>query len=156
MIAFMSMSNLDESIFLNVDLEVFSKSNLQPLVDAMGNKVVVLHVSLYKRTHEAHVELSGSHLPRTIRHLKSPELLIVGFCSLIQELPPTARELWDAAKSRIFDIGIGPPKRDTFYRATIGREAIRAAAEVRAQIAITVYGPMKTVRRPKTKQPANS
>jgi hypothetical protein len=135
----------DKTKFLNVDLDIFSKSDLQPLADAMGKKVIVLHVGRFKRTYEAHLELSGSPLPQ-VRHPKSPEALIIEFCRLIEELPPAARKMWEAAKTRTFDIGIKAPGPSSCYWSSISPEALRAASEINAQIAVTVYGPMKRAK----------
>ncbi|MGA3372721.1 MAG: hypothetical protein ABSC48_13275 [Terracidiphilus sp.] len=143
----MTQSVLDKTRFLNVDLDVRSKSDLQPLADAMGKKVIVLHVGRFKRTYEAHLELSGSPLPQ-VRHPKSPEMLILGFCRLVQELPPGARELWDSAKTRTFDIGIEAPGPSNCYWSAISPKALRAASEINAHIAVTVYGPMKRAKVP--------
>jgi hypothetical protein len=145
MIAFMDMSNLDKNSFLNVDLEIFSRSDLRPLVAALGSRVMVHYLGMEFRKHKAYLCLTGAQ-PKT------PETGVLRYCKLIQKLPPKERALWDTAKSRGFDIGIEAPKRDTYYWAAVGSEAIRAAAEIGAQIAITVYGPMKIAQKPKKKQ----
>jgi hypothetical protein len=144
MIAFMGMSNLDKSCFLNVDLEIFSKSDLQPLVAALGSKIHLHYLGTEFRLFKAYFDLAEQP--------KTPEHGILRYCKLIQKLPPKERALWDAAKSRSFDIGIEAPKRETYYWSAVGSDAIRAAAEVGAQIAITVYGPMRVARLPKKKQ----
>jgi hypothetical protein len=136
--AFMDVSKLDKSSFLNVDLEVFSKSDLQPLVDALGSKVHVHYLGMEFRLFKAYVDLPEQP--------KTPESGILRFCELIQKLPSSARAVWNTAKSRSFDIGIEPPGRGRHYWSAIGSRAIRAAAKVDAQIAITVYGPMKRLK----------
>jgi hypothetical protein len=65
---------------------------------------------------------------------------------LIQGLPPDAKSLWFAAKTRTFDIGIEAPGRNSYYWSALSEEAIKAAAEVNAQIVVTIYGPMKRPR----------
>src|SRR5947199_239815 len=44
--------------FRNVDLDIDSNSDLQPLVTALGKKVIVLYVKRIRRTHSAHLELA--------------------------------------------------------------------------------------------------
>lgn len=144
----MGMSNLDKSSFISVTLEVFSKSDLQPLVAALGSKVHVHYLGMEFRLFKAYFDLA--------ERPKTPKTAVLRYCKLIQKFPPQARAIWNAAKSRSFDIGIEAPKRGNYYWSAVSSEAIRASAEVGAQIAISVYGPMKTVRRPKKKQPANS
>jgi hypothetical protein len=147
----MAQSILDKTLFLNVDLDIVSKSDLQPLVDAMGKDVFVLYVGRVRRHYEAHLEWNGSHMPPN-SYQSSPESLILKFCKLVQRLNPDVRALWDSAKTRSFDAGISAPKRGNYYWTAIGSEAIRTAAEVGAQVGITVYGPMKTIGKAKAQR----
>jgi len=142
----MAMSKLDDSLFLNVDLDIYSKTDLQPLVDALGNKVIEMWVGRVRRTYEAHLEVTWE--PR-----KTPSSTILRFCKLINTLPPAKRRLWNAAKSKSLDVGIEAPKRNRHFWSAVSPEAVSAAAEVGAQIAITIYGPMK-VSKPKKKRAA--
>ena len=142
------MSDLDNSSFLNVDLEVFSKTDLQSLVAALGSKVHVHYLGMEFGLFKAYLDLAVQP--------KTPELGILRYCKLIQKLPPTARAAWNAAKSRSFDIGIEAPKRGSHYWVAVGSDAVRAASEVGAQIAISVYGPMKMARKTMKKVPANA
>lgn len=141
----MAMSKLDTSLFCNVDLDIYSKSDLQPLVSAFGDKIIDLYVGRVKRTYEAHLELGAWKRNQT------PSWVMLGFCKLIKELPPGKRRIWDAAKTKSFDIGIAAPTKGIHYWSAVNGEAVRAAAEVGAQIAITGDGPMKAAPKPKRK-----
>ncbi|MGA2216786.1 MAG: hypothetical protein ABSG51_01780 [Terracidiphilus sp.] len=129
---------------MSVTLEVFSKSDLQPLVAALGSKVRVHFLGTEFRLFKAYRDLADRP--------KMPETSVLRYCRLIEKLPPEERALWDSAKSRSFWIGIDAPGPGTYYWSAVGSDAIRAAAEVGAQIAITVYGPMKVARKSKKKQ----
>ena len=62
------MSNsIDEerTTFLNVDLDIISKSRLEPLVAAFGKKVSVLYVGPEHSLHSAHLELGGPRFPKS-------------------------------------------------------------------------------------------
>lgn len=83
--------------FLNVDLDIHSKSDLQPLVAVLGEKVLVLHVGRHKRTYHGHLEVTK---------LKDADQTIRVFCALIQELPRAERKMWNDAKLREFNIGV--------------------------------------------------
>jgi hypothetical protein len=146
--ALMKMSKLDKSRFLNVDLEIFSKSDLQSLAAALGPKVHIHYLGTEFGLFKAYLDLTQQ--PRT------PESGILRLCKLVQKLPPSERAIWNAAKSRSFDIGIEAPNRGRHYWSAVGSEAIRAAAEMNAQIAITVYAPMKHAPQPKEKPKASS
>lgn len=151
----MSQSVLDKSQFLNVDLDIISNSDLKSLVEAMGDRIIVLYVGRVKRHYEAHLELAGSALP-TARHPKIPEILILRFCRLIQDLPHQARKLWDSAKTRSFDVGIVARGPMHHYWFALTPKAIEAALEINAQIAVTVYGPLKRAKVPSKPRKAKS
>ena len=139
------ISKRDESFFANVDLDIFSREDLRALVGAFGNKVIEMWVGKVRRTYEAHLELGWSKK-------QTPTAIILGFCKLIESLEPSKRQLWDAAKTKSFDIGIYAPTRNHYYWSAVSPEAVRAAAAVGAQIAITVYGPMKAAKRKANKK----
>jgi len=136
----MPPSKLDKNCFVNVDLDIYSKKDLKPLVDALGRGVIDLYVGRVKRTYEAHLEL-GWH------HKRNPTSIIAGLCKLIEALPPAKRRIWNGAKLKSFDIGIEAPARGAHYWDAVSPEAVRAAARIGAQIAVTVYGPMKAAKR---------
>lgn len=143
----MNENSSNKSQFLNVDLDIYSTRDLRPLVAAIESKVIVLHVGKHNRTWEAHLELNNFHLdPR------KPDTGIRRFCKLIQKLPPEAQDIWNAAKIRRFDIGIDSAKGQDYWCA-LTPETLMAAAELRAQIAVTVYRyDMKSKRTSKAKK----
>ena len=119
--------------FLNVDLDIYSKSNLQPLVTALGKNVIVLHAGLDRRTFCAHLELA--------RVTRSADSTIRGFCSLIQALPGTERDLWNSARVRDFNIGVQAATQPFSHEIALAAETVKAASEVSARIVFTVYAP---------------
>jgi len=124
--------------FLNVDLEIFSRSPIEPLVAAFGRKVQALYMGLEFGLHKAVLETTGRP--------KSPDLCILRFCRLIQSLPAREQTLWNSAKARTFDIGVQAPMRGRLYWSLISAKAVRAAAEVNARIAMSVYNPKNSKR----------
>ncbi len=142
----MATSKLDKSTFMNVALEIFSRSDLTPIADAFGSKVTVFYLG-------KEFGLFKAYFYPGWQQSNTPETGILRYCKLIEKLPMKERKLWDSAKSRSFDLGFEGPKKDRYYWGAVSQEAIRAAAEVGAQIAITIYGPMKVVK-PKKKRAA--
>jgi hypothetical protein len=127
-------SGVPETIrFLNVDLDVYSKSNLQGLVSAPGKKVSVLHVGRNKRTFCAHLELS--------RITKDADSTIRAFCGLIESLPSAERELWNKAKIRDFNIGVQAGSRPYSHEIVLAAATVKAASDVGARIVFAVYAP---------------
>lgn len=123
----------DTTQLLNVDLDIYSRSDLQPLVTALGKKVFVLHVGRYKRMYKAVLELN--------RLAKSADSKILAFCALIRALPKAQRQLWDKATVREFSIGIQAELQPITFEITLDERTVRAASEVRARINLTIYSP---------------
>jgi hypothetical protein len=117
--------------FLNVDLDIYSKADLQPLVAALGKKVMVLYVGRIKQTHSAHLELT--------KITKSADTTIRGFCSLIETLPRMERDLWNAAKVRDFNIGVQAGTEPLSTEFALATETLRAAHKLGARIIFTIY-----------------
>ena len=131
--------------FLNVDLDIYSKADLHPLVTALGKKVVVLHVGRIRQTHSAHLELA--------KITKTADATIRGFCSLIEALPQLERGLWNAAKVRDFNIGVQAGTQPHSTEFDLPPEALKAAHELGARIVFTVYAheqPKKLIPKGRT------
>ncbi len=69
--------------FLNVDLDIYSRSRLQPLVDAFGKRVMVLHTDRAGRLYRVLLEVSGQ--------APTVDATIRAFCRLIRALMPAQR-----------------------------------------------------------------
>ena len=87
--------------FLNADLDVFSDRDLQPLIDEIGERALLLHGGPFT-----------DELPFMARYeiydgcdTKSPEILIVAFCLLIESLSSTSRAIWGSSRERVIDLG---------------------------------------------------
>src|SRR5688572_19255015 len=123
----------EETQFLNVDLDVFSRESLAPLVAALGERVFVLHEGRWGRRYSANVELAGNV------HTKDADFLIKHLAALITKLPPSARRLWKRASAREFNIGIQGALKPRSFELRIKPETLAAAARLDARIVITVY-----------------
>lgn len=126
--------------FLNVDLDVYSRCDLQPLVNSFGKKVIALYVGHEKRGYAAHLELAGLQKP-------SADSTIRAFCTLIRALHKTERELWNGAKSREFCVGVEAGQQPFASDFRIEAQTVKAVAELGAVIVLTVYGPERAKRR---------
>jgi hypothetical protein len=126
--------------FLNVDLDVYSRYDLQPLVNSFGKRVIDLYVGRERRGYSAHLELAGLQKP-------SADSTIRAFCTLIRALPKMERELWNGAKSREFSVGVQAGRQFFACDFRIEAQTVKAVAELSALIVLTVYGPEKARRR---------
>jgi hypothetical protein len=127
--------------FLNVDLDVYSGSDLQPLVSGFGKKVIALYVGRERRRYSAHLELAA------YQKKPSADSTIRAFCTLIRALPKTERELWNGAKTREFSVGVQAGRKPLACDFRIEAQTVTAVAELGAVIVLTVYGSEMAKRR---------
>jgi hypothetical protein len=127
--------NRDATHFLNVDLDLHSKTDLEPLVSALGRKVLKLHVGRIGLTYCVHLEVE--------RRTKDADSTIRAFCALIKSLPSSERELWNAATKRDFNIGVQAGTHPFSHEIVLASETVKSASELCARIVFTVYAPEK-------------
>jgi hypothetical protein len=120
---------------MNVDLDIVSHVPLDGLVQAMGEGVFVLYVGGKGRKHEARVELASSHMGMTA------DRTITGLVALVKGLAPRYRKIWDAAKTRDFNVGIEAGLEPHSYELRLDRRTVDAVAEVGGNLIVTVYAP---------------
>ena len=134
--------------FLNVDLDIYSRSDLQPLVTALGKKVYELYVGRDRRTYSAHLELT--------KITKNADAAILAFCALIRLLPRAERRVWNSARVRELNIGIQAALQPHSYVTLVSAQAVKAAAEIGARIGFTVYAPDDRRRRARSLRPKSN
>src|SRR5829696_8586239 len=120
-----------ETTFLNVDLDIYSKFDLQPLVTALGQKVIVMYVGREGRFYSAHLELA--------RRPKTADAIIRGFVTLIRALPRAERKLWNTAARRDFNVGIQAASQPRSYELPLATQTIESISNLKARIVVTVY-----------------
>ena len=87
----------DETGFLNVDVDVFSKVALEPLAAALGDRVSLHYVGRVRRgPFQRHFALYSP---------KNADAAIRGLVKLIRSLPSSPLRLWNNASRRVFDVG---------------------------------------------------
>ena len=116
--------------FLNVDVEVVSTGDLEPLAAAMARGACQL--AYYRRGGRHHVRFELDTSPR------SADQGIRAFAKLLNRLPPKARRLWNAARRRDFDIGIQAPRHSGSAILELSREAVQLVGKLRGRILFTV------------------
>jgi hypothetical protein len=129
--------------FLNVDLEIESHHNLQPIVEEFGDDVHNLYCGEAQGHYLATFELHGS--------LKSdPDSIIYSFCRLIESFDNEAKKLWESAFTKIFDIGYECGSEPTSYSSEIRVGTIERVALLGASIRVTIYpsGPINPANNP--------
>ena len=146
--------------FINVDLEVSSRTDLAVFAEAVATKAVVLYVGKVRRRFLVNLEARSSRL-------SSPEKAIWAPLEVVKSLPPSARAAWKSAQSRVFNVGyqggefvtllherpIGsgcwyakdPRHAASPCESSFSPELLKAVAAVGGSIATTIYPPTREV-----------
>jgi hypothetical protein len=125
----------DETEFINVDLEVSSRSSLDALVTAFKEELFLLYSGKYDGINSANFEVYGSWSNA------KPEKLIKRFVSFVEKLPSDVRRVWDRARARDFNIGISVARKARPYELCLPLKALQQITSVKGRLIITVYAP---------------
>ena len=130
---------IEETEFLAVDLVIVSSRRIDLLAPAFGRHVSVMRNEKIGR--KTILLLStGEYTPQNNNIDKRINNIILSQVKLVQAFPKEARQQWDNAMTRTFDIGIQAGKSPTLYEMRLARQTVSAVSEVGGSIQITVYG----------------
>jgi hypothetical protein len=118
--------------FLNVDVDVWSTSDLQPLITALGRHILVHYVGEERGAYSAHLSLASAYN-------RDADTRIRRLVALIDRLPPAARRLWDRARARDFNLGIQGGLAPFSHEIALEERTVALVAGVRGRIVITTY-----------------
>ena len=124
--------------FVNVDLEIRARRKLDALAAAMGDRIMVLYCGpIGDRKYLLSVE--SEHLT----HWGDPDQTLRRLCSVVEQIPPIERAIWDKAK-KVFDIGYeivgtSKPLKRTSGGFSLRSETLRRATDLGAELAVTMY-----------------
>jgi len=116
--------------FLNVDLDIETMADPRAFVDAMASTAY----SLERPPGRASFELAAP------ADEQDPAVIILEFARAIGNLSGPGREFWNRAARRSFDIGLQSHRLTSPINHRLPPEVLRAAAELEAEVAITLYG----------------
>jgi len=117
--------------FLNVDLDLRSKSDLGPLVAALEPKAFDLNPGGDKNFVVLEVlTLDPKTIDATIRE----------FFEAFRALPPGARKIWDQCHSRVFNIGIQAGRQPYSSEFSISPKSVSLVSSMNAEMTLTIYG----------------
>lgn len=118
--------------FLNVDLEIESHHNLQPVVEDFGDDVHNLYCGEAQGHYLASFELRGASGT-------DPDSIIYSFCTLIESFDNEAKRLWESAFTKVFDIGYEAGSEPISYSSEIRVGTIERVALLGASVRVTIY-----------------
>ena len=118
--------------YLNTDLEIESKEDLRPIIEAFGKEVFILHHGFIKGMQHASFELSHDHS-------FVPDEVIRRYCDLIEALPPTAKMIWNQCSTRLLDIGVESGSSPNCYRFEVHQSTLDRVSATGASLAVSIY-----------------
>ena len=160
------MNELMGPHFINVDLEIWSRTDLAALARALEPRSLILYAGRSRRKFLVAIEAKSSRLT-------SPERTMWSLLELIESLPPAARRSWKSAESRVFNVGYeggefvtlfherpagsgrwypkDPGKAAQPCETSLSPDLLHAVARARGTITTTIYPPRREVatRRPR-------
>jgi hypothetical protein len=125
----------NKAAFLNADLEIFSQLPLQPLMDEIGDRAMMLYGGPFSEEFPYMASYEIDNDPET----KSPETLIQAFCELISSFSPASRLLWDGAQKRVIDLGYEVKPGCDYIQDSIPSASLQAMARLEITLAWTFY-----------------
>ena len=123
--------------FLNVDLELLSTTNLQPLLDHLDTATLVLRNSEDNGRQTVWLELDADPA--------DPDEAIGRFASVIESLPDNLRRQWNACDDRCLNIGIQGGYEPHASAFRLSSDTIARLAALAARLEITVYSAEKLI-----------
>jgi hypothetical protein len=124
--------------FINVDLEVWSKNDLEILIDAFGDNALEMG---HFRFDNGDVLASFEIAIGLLDDWQNPEVdeIISKFCGLIENLPKKAKQAWNESYKKVFDIGFDSGNTNKSFNTEIKVETLKRVQEIGAGIVITIY-----------------
>jgi hypothetical protein len=124
--------------FLNVDLDIESKHDISAIIKDFGDKVFILNDEpYYEGSHNLSVELNDSWCQQ------DPETLILGYIELIKNFSDDAKDAWNKAHKKAFDLGYECGFQPYSINNQLSASTINAVASVNASIVFTLYSVQK-------------
>jgi hypothetical protein len=135
--------------YINVDLEIRSRTNLRPLADALSQRLFFLYVGRANGEFLATFE-NGSGAART----GTPDLAILRLVRTIESLSTELKRHWANARDRVFDIGVAKAWGPKAFYLSLKPTTVAAIARLKARLALTFYPPYYPDPRGSAAEPA--
>ena len=129
----------EETHFLNVDLELVTRGEVDALLAHWGT-LVMLRDSEEDGKRTIWIELEEDH--------RGVEPTLDAFLSLVESLPVPLQTLWDDCDDHCFNVGVQAGTSPHSEAFVIASSTLRRIADVNAQVEFTVYAASPTPEPP--------
>ena len=121
--------NMERTDFLNVDLDIESKIDIKPIVDAFGEHLTVMRNDCVDGVFYGSFETAYSKIDE----------IIAEYERLVISLEPGAKEVWNGCSVRRFDFGYECGKKPRAYNSTLSKDIVSKISDIGGEIGITIY-----------------
>ena len=118
--------------FMNVDLEIVSRSKLAAIATAVSDTAYALYCGPLRKG-IFRLSLECNRCP------KDADTAIVGLCDAVDRLGRAERRIWERALRRTFDVGYGVAHGDATVHVALQSETLRRVVALGATVAFTCY-----------------
>lgn len=122
--------------YINVDLEVRSRADLRPLVDALSRSLFSLYAGREGKGYLATFENGAG-----ARGADTPDRAIQRIIRVVDGLRPDIRRHWNRARDRVFDIGVAKTSGSKVFCLPLTAKTVQAVSRLGARIALSFYPP---------------
>lgn len=120
--------------YLNVDVEVYSRIDLTPLREELGDRVDVMFCGETEPgKYLLSIELAGVYNESEVEHTAK------SLCHLIEDLSAPAKKAWDSADDRVFDVGFDAVIDSRCGQALLSPETLQKIGRLNARLAVSIY-----------------
>ena len=121
--------------FRNADLQIKSRQTLDNMARELKKKAFVLLHSKHRGVHRFFFEVPGTYSSSE----RTCERILNAFCRMIGRLSPAAAAEWDAAHSKVFDMGFSSGDENPPRIMDLSPEILTRIARLKISLRITLY-----------------
>lgn len=120
---------MDDTTFLNIDLDIESIIDIAPIVKSFGEEVAVLRND----------QIDGVYYGSFETLLAEPNEIIAEYARLIDNLDSKARQVWDQCSVKRFDAGFQCGAKPYSYHSTLSNDSLSKISALGGELVITIY-----------------
>lgn len=120
--------------FITIDLDIASNNDINSLVKELSAHTIFMHYEVYK---------DGSHNASFESHKDSIDNIIEDFHTILTNLSPTSKKMWNECFKRSFNIGFNSGLEPYSIQSSLSNKLLHKITELGGSIEITIYQVLK-------------
>jgi len=120
---------MTEIRFLNIDLDLEYDTNINLLVDELGESCTIMRSEIIEGIHHASFETGELEI----------ENIIQEYANIVERLSPSARKLWIGCTKKSFNFGFESGTKPKNFHASLSGNAVSSIFKLGGGIDFTIY-----------------